>query len=30
MNREDHRGSFLGLVSQGSWQEVNFVTTKAG
>ena len=30
MNRSDHRGSFLGLVNQGSWQEVNFVATQAG
>lgn len=30
MNREDDRGSFFGLVNQGSWQEVNFVTTKTG
>jgi dTDP-4-dehydrorhamnose 3,5-epimerase-like enzyme len=30
MNRSDNRGSFWGLVNQGYWQEVNFVTTKSG
>ncbi|MEQ9358543.1 polysaccharide biosynthesis C-terminal domain-containing protein [Coleofasciculus chthonoplastes] len=30
LNRLDHRGSFLGLINQGSWQEVNFVATQAG
>jgi dTDP-4-dehydrorhamnose 3,5-epimerase-like enzyme len=30
INRSDHRGSFWGLVNQGSWQEVNFVATQAG
>ena len=30
MNRSDHRGSFIGLMNQGSWQEVNFVSTQAG
>ena len=30
LSRSDHRGSFLGLMNQGSWQEVNFVATQAG
>ena len=30
MNRSDQRGSFLGLVNQGVWQEINFVKTQAG
>jgi dTDP-4-dehydrorhamnose 3,5-epimerase-like enzyme len=30
MNRSDDRGSFLGLVNQGSWQEINFIATQAG
>ncbi len=30
MSRSDHRGSFWGLVNQGSWKEINFVSTQAG
>ncbi len=30
MSRSDQRGSFWGLVNQGVWQEINFVTTQAG
>lgn|GEM_PF-1202347 len=30
VNQSDHRGSFWGLVNQGDWQEVNFVSTQAG
>lgn len=27
---EDRRGSFLGIVNSGNWEEVNFVETMAG
>lgn len=30
MNRADDRGAFAGLINEGSWKEVNFVTTKPG
>ena len=28
--RSDERGSFLGLVNEGNWREVNYVRTRAG
>jgi dTDP-4-dehydrorhamnose 3,5-epimerase-like enzyme len=29
-HRSDDRGSFLGLVNEGSWREVNYFRTRAG
>lgn len=30
VHREDGRGSFLGIINHGTWQEVNYVKTNAG
>lgn len=30
MNFSDIRGSFLGVVNEGQWQEVNYIESKAG
>lgn len=30
MERSDRRGSFMGLINQGNWKEVNLASTNAG
>ena len=30
MERNDRRGSFMGLINQGNWKEVNLASTHAG